>query len=148
MLVELINLDTPSAAMAIPNDIKCAEYIEIDEATGAVIGRKPASTARCRFFDLQVGVGSASTIELKFEAAVNNPLQFGSFDIDMSGIIRIDRAAKTITVESIVDSFPAFESWVTANGGTAKEILSVPPAEPSLQAGSANRRLNRTVPLL
>ncbi|KAF2241282.1 hypothetical protein BU26DRAFT_184190 [Trematosphaeria pertusa] len=148
MLVDLINLDTPAAAMVIPNDIKCAEYVEIDAATGAVIATKPASTARCRFFDLQVGPGTGSVITLRFEGAVNNPLQAGSLDIDMNGTIRIDRTALNITVEAKVEPWPAFEAWVSGNGGPAKFVALGAPTQPGDQAGQANREFTVTTGLL
>ena len=79
---------------------------------------------------------------LDFKAARNNPLVFGSPDIDLKGTLTVDRVGKFVEFVGQVDEFPGFEAYVSINGGaplTVARLGPKPGAGPTSLFGDANR---------
>lgn len=79
---------------------------------------------------------------LDFKAARNNPLVRGSPNIDLVGTLTVDRVNRFVEFVGKVDEFPAFEAYVSINGGAPRTIGQLGPkpgAGPSSLVGGANR---------
>jgi hypothetical protein len=100
---------------------------QIDPTTFAFIKSDTASTSRMVVLDTSVPVLDPPTrgrISVKMSAAI--PLIFGASivaDMDVLGIVMIDSVARTVTFEGLVDSFPAYEAYVSADGGPAIRLF-------------------------
>jgi hypothetical protein len=72
----------------------------------------------------------------------------GSPNIDLVGVLTVDRVGKFVEFIGKVDDFPAFEAYVTINGGTARTIATLGPkagSGPSSLVGGANREFRGRV---
>jgi hypothetical protein len=117
----------------------CDETTEVDCEDGDVEGRK---TQRNDNMSFQLSSGSSSRVALNFKAAQNNPLVTLSPNIDLVGTLTVDRAGKYVEFVGKVDSFPAFEAYVSINGGAPRTIATLGP-KPGAGPGSLIDGANR-----
>jgi hypothetical protein len=161
-LINLNNLDqqVPTLSPAPEGQNYCGESTEIDGTSGDVIETATAdATGRVRFYNLRAnqtvdpegGVvddsPSPNFVQIDYDAAANLPLLGGSPDIDMLGTLQIDRDAATVRFKGKVDGFPAFEAYVSFNGGPAVTMFQVAPIEPFELIGEPNRDVDVMVPV-
>lgn len=86
--------------------------------------------------------GDSNAVVLDFKAARNNPLVTLSPDIDLVGTLTVDRVNRFVEFVGLVDEFPAFEAYVSINGGSPETIGQLEPkagAGPESLFGDANR---------
>lgn len=79
---------------------------------------------------------------LSYSAARNNPLVAFSPDIDLTGTLTVDRVGKYVEFVGLVDEFPAFEAYVSINGGdpeTIRQLLPEGGVGPEALFGKAGR---------
>jgi hypothetical protein len=157
-LIEITALDTDTPILQAV-DIKCGESIEIDIDSGAVINRATAPTDRVRFLNLRGNTTvdpeggviedspSLRFVQLDYEAAANLPLLAGSPDIDMVGVLGIDRDAGTFRFRGSVDGFPAFEAYASFNLGPPVMLFQIVPIAPIFLIGDVKRPVDVNVPI-
>ncbi|MFY0563516.1 peptidoglycan-binding protein [Archangium lansingense] len=156
-LVEIVGLDgDPSALRSVIN--QCGASHELD-ARGQVISSATAPVDRIRFVKFRgnttvdpeggiiVDSPSARFVQIDYEAAANLPLVGGSPDIDMVGVIGIDRDALTLRFRGSVDGFPAFEAYVSVNEGPPIMLFRELPVAPIFLFGGVKRPIDVTVSL-
>lgn len=117
----------------------CGESTEVDCEDGDVEEKKTQNNDNMAFSLLS---GSSSRVVLDFKAARNNPLVAFSPDIDLVGTLTVDRVDKFVEFQGKVDEFPAFEAYVSINGGdplTIGQLGPKPGAGPDSLFGDANR---------
>ena len=134
----------------------CGESVEID-TNGHVVARATATSDRCRFLHLRGNTSvdpnggvvtddpSPRLVQLDYEAAANLPLLLGAPDIDMLGVLRIDRDQNRIRFVGAVDDFPAFEAYVKVNDGPPMTLFRVRPVAPIGLIGDVKRDVDATV---
>jgi peptidoglycan hydrolase-like protein with peptidoglycan-binding domain len=132
------------------------ESVEID-AAGNAIGRATAPNDRCRFLNLRgntsvdpnggviVDDPSPRMVQLDYEAAANLPLLAAAPDIDLLGVLRIDRDNNRIRFKGGVDDFPAFEAYAAVNGGAAMTLFRLKPVFPLGLVGDVKRNVDANV---
>lgn len=98
---------------------------EIDCEDGSEECKEQGDTSRMRFSGLHAP--SPSLILVNLNGAANNPCFTGSPDIDYLGTILIDLNAKTVQFDGLIDAFPAFEMYATANGGAGQPMFRTMP---------------------
>jgi hypothetical protein len=154
-LAVITNLDlaTPTLQSALH---VCGESVEID-SNGNMIGRATAPTDRCRFLNLRANTSidpnggvivddpSPRLVQLDYEAAANLPLLLGAPDIDLLGVLRIDRDNNSIRFKGGIDDFPAYEAYVKVNSGPAMTLLRERPIFPLGLIGDVKRDIDATV---
>jgi hypothetical protein len=123
----IINIDiTGSTPTEISQVHRISPTHEVDCEDGDVEGTGTASNTRMQFTNLQSP--SPGIINVDVKGAANNPLATGSPDIDYQGTFTIDTSARTISFQGLIDSFPAFEAYVSTNGDPiGKAIFTAPP---------------------
>ena len=117
----------------------CGETVEVDCEDGDVESRKTQTNSGMAF---NLILGSNNKVILDFKAARNNPLVTGSPDIDLVGTLTVDRVGKFVEFVGKVDDFPAFEAYVSINGGAPRAVATLGPkpgAGPTSLFGAANR---------
>lgn len=117
----------------------CGETVKVDCGDGHVEGRKTQNNDNMAFKLLS---GSSSRVVLDFKAGRNNPLVAFSPDINLEGTLTVDRVNKFVQFQGKVDEFPAFEAYVSINGGSPLTIGVLGPkagAGPTSLIGGANR---------
>ncbi|KAL9100192.1 MAG: hypothetical protein Q9187_009393, partial [Circinaria calcarea] len=115
----------------------CGETTEVDCEDGDVEGRKTQNNDNMAFGVLS---GSSTKVVLDFKAAENNPLVTGSPNIDLIGTLTVDRVNKFVEFVGKVDEFPAFEAYISINGGSPRTVAQLGPkpgAGPESLASSA-----------
>lgn len=117
----------------------CGETTEVDCEDGDVEGRKTQNNDNMAF---RLSSGSSGRVILVFKAGRNNPLVTFSPNIDLIGTLTVDRINKFVEFVGKVDEFPAFEAYVSINGGSPRIIGQLGPkpgAGPESLFGAANR---------
>jgi len=104
----------------------CDLTTECDCEDGEVECKKTGSTSRMKF-EL-ISTGPPTTIRM--DCAANNPCSptsrlFG--DIDYKGLIRLDKATRSISLDIKIDQFPAFEAYATINDGAGVSLFTESP---------------------
>jgi hypothetical protein len=157
-LVEISGLETDTPVLQ-AIDINCGASHEIDMDSGEVIATATAPTDRIRFLNLRgntsvdpeggviVDSPSPRYVQLDYEAAANLPLLAGSPDIDMVGVLGIDRDASTLRFRGSMDGFPAFEAYVSFNLGQPVNLFQMMPIAPIFIIGDVKRPVDVTVPI-
>ncbi|KAF1998686.1 hypothetical protein P154DRAFT_602868 [Amniculicola lignicola CBS 123094] len=123
----------------------CGETTEVDCEDGDVEGKETQNNDNMKFKEKS---GNSSKVVLELKAAANNPRVTGSPNIDIVGTLTLDRLNRFVEFNGKVDEFPAFEAYVSINGGKAQTIGQLGPkagAGPSSLAGGANRAFKGTV---
>lgn len=155
-LVEITNLDTDTPQLQAVNS-RCGASHEIDLNTGQIIASATAPTDRIRFLHLRgntsvepeggviVDHPSPRYVQLDYEAAANLPLLVPSPDIDMVGVLGIDRDAGTFRFRGSLDGFPAFEAYVSFNLRAPLTLFRMLPVAPLLLVGDVKRPVDVTV---
>lgn len=124
----------------------CDPTHQIDATTGVVKAKAQASTKNMRFLRLR---GSSSRFEFDVEAAARNPL-LPSPDVDFTGTITVDVAARTIRFNGKVDQCPAFEMYASVNNTKALPVFKTKPLPGKTMwnlPGAANRAVNEIIPI-
>lgn len=118
---------------------QCGETIEVDCEDGDVEDSETQNNDNMKFTELS---GSSSAVVLDFKAARSNPLVAIAPDIDLLGTLTVDRVNKFVEFVGQVDEFPAFEAYVSIDGGDPQTIGQLGPepgAGPESLLGDANR---------
>ena len=109
----------------------------LDCDSGDVIETGRAELSHCHFFGFAVANtradGEAGVVDnpndqtacVSFSSAASDPLVAGAPDLDMGGDIRIDPIGGTLMFDGLVDLFPAFEGYASADGGAAVAIFQI-----------------------
>jgi hypothetical protein len=157
-LVEITALDTDTPILQAV-DIKCGESVEIDIDSGSVINRATAPSDRIRFLNLRGNMTvdpeggviedspSPRFVQLDYEAAANLPLLAGSPDIDIVGVLGIDRDASTFRFRGSLDGFPAFEAYASFDLGPPVTLFQMVPVSPIFLIGDVKRPVDVSVPI-
>jgi hypothetical protein len=157
-LVDFSDLDQLSPTLS-NTDIHCGLSTEIDPNTGAIIGTGTAPTSGISFANLRANESadpnggltqdspSPNFVQLDYKAAASLPLLALSPDIDMFGTLQIDRDNSQFRFFGAVDGFPAFEAYVSFNGGPPVNLFQMGPTTPFALIGGANRAVDVTVPI-
>ncbi|HEY0640895.1 MAG TPA: DUF3238 domain-containing protein [Pseudonocardiaceae bacterium] len=103
----------------------CGETVEYDCDDGDIECRATADTSRMRFSGLRWRDHDA--LELDVLAAATNPCLGGSPALGFAGTFTIDLAHRALTFDGRVKPFPAYEAYVTVNGGTATTLFTLSP---------------------
>jgi hypothetical protein len=135
---------------SVPREIsqlhRCSETHEIDCEDGDSECTGRADSSRMKFFNLR---GTRATeIQVNLEGAANNPCFTGSPDIDYEGIISIDIGSRQAKFDGTIDGFPAFEMYISVDGGIARTLFNTmpPPGNtPFNLPGGANRPQHASV---
>lgn len=113
---------------------------EYECATGKVLCEKPSGGGGFTISDVNV---SADVVSFNYSGEASNPCLTLAPDIEFTGTVRIDRNAKTVTIDAKNDVFPSFEAILFTAGG-AKSLFRMTPdgdATPAdLVTSSANRQ--------
>lgn len=64
---------------------------------------------------------------ISFSGAAGNPLVFGAPAIDFKALFRINLLTRQCDLEIEHDGFPAYEAYVTANGGAGVKVYRYNP---------------------
>lgn len=124
----------------------CDPTHEIDCEDGAAECTKSGDTSRMSFSNLR---SSSGLVKVDLKAAADNPCQSGSPDIDYEGTITINVGTRTVEFDGKIDEFPAFEMYVSINGGNVGEAIfqemPLPGRSPWNLPGSANRAIKKSV---
>jgi hypothetical protein len=120
-------IDFGGATSSFKQSHRCDTTTELDCGDGDVEATATGSTSRMNFVK-QPSLGS--TIEIDMTCAASNPCAptsrlFG--DIDYQGRITVDAAARSLTIDALIDAFPAFEAYSSINGGAAFALFREPP---------------------
>lgn len=122
-----------------------------------MINRATASVDRCRFLNLRANMSvdpnggvvvddqSPRLVQLDYEAAANLPLLLGAPDIDLLGVLRIDRDNNSIRFKGGIDDFPAYEAYARVNSGPAMTLFRERPVFPFGLVGDVKRNVDTTV---
>jgi len=102
----------------------CDETVEVNCRDGKVLHRDTAKNDRMNFKET---IKTSELVQLELSAAANNPLIYGSCDIDISGTVQITK--KSVKFVGKVDPFPAFEAYVSLNGKTPQLLAKLPPGK-------------------
>jgi hypothetical protein len=158
-LAEINNLDTETPQLQTV-DNRCGRSHEIDIDSDEIIAEDTAPTDRIRFLHLRgntsidpeggVVIDSESPrfVQLDYEAAANLPLLFPSPDIDLVGVLGIDRDNRAFRFRGSVDGFPAFEAYVRFNLGPPVTLFRMLPVAPVELIGDVKRPVDVTVPIV
>ena len=122
---------------------RCDTTIEIDCEDGDEECVDRGKTSRMRFSNLRGSVADTILVDLK--GAANNPCFRGSLEIDYEGTLRINIGLRTVRFDGLIDGFPAFEMYATANDGAGVQVLVAPiPKGNTLKnlLGPANRPIS------
>ncbi len=155
-LVQITGLDTDTPSLQ-SVDVHCGASHEIDMDSGEIIADATAPADRIRFLNLRGNTSvdpeggvvddspSPNFVQLDYEAAANLPLLTPSPDIDIVGVLGIDRDAGTLRFNGAVDGFPAFEAYAAVDLGAPVTLFQMPPVAPIFLVGDAKRPVDVTV---
>ena len=136
----------------------CYETIEVDPKTGEEKCRKLGDTENMHFSDVEFfedGRGCSFAVK----ASAKNPcIALATVKImpnlDYEGTIRImltaDRKYASISFEGLVETYPAFEMYISLNNGPAQPVFQIPVEEGATAAnlmGAPTRSLSQQVTL-
>jgi hypothetical protein len=119
---------------------------EYDCDTGQIVCEKTAGAGGFKIANVNV---SGNIVSFTYEGEASNPCLALAPDIEFTGTVRIDRSARTVTIDGKNDVFPSFEAVLfTASG--AKSLFRMDPEGQSTPAdlltSSANRPASATKP--
>jgi hypothetical protein len=118
-----IEVDVATLAMTI-NWKHVGETHEVDCVTGAVVARDTAPTSQ---LDNGPVSRDGSNILIGFSTAASNPLVTFAPAIDSAVTFQIDPVARTCSLSGHHDGFPAYEAYVTADGGAGVLVYNHDP---------------------
>jgi hypothetical protein len=134
----------------------CDPSTRIDSKTGEVKCHEPADTSNMNFSDFTVSADKR-LITVKLRASTKNPcLKVAGIKItpnqDYSGTITIQlahsRQTASIVFEGEIETFPAYEMYVSVNDGppfTLFQEAVVPGSSPALLVGPPTRQIRHEV---
>jgi hypothetical protein len=135
---------------------QCFETIEVDCDTGDEKCRQSADTKDMRFHSLQISDGG-NHLTIALEGSTRNPcMQIASMkvspNLDYSGTVTIEmdaeRRSATVGFEGMIEIYPAFEMYVSVNGGAPETVFRapvVPGSTPVDLVGGPARPISRSV---
>jgi hypothetical protein len=136
---------------------RCDFTIELDSANGSEVCNKQAKTNRIIYRNYEVQCADANRnliIKWEFSGAASNSCFTLAPDIDWDIKVDLrlneDHTGATVTVNGLVEPFPAFEMYTKADGQTAKQLFSVDPnpgATPFNLIGWPNKKVSGSVNL-
>jgi Putative peptidoglycan binding domain/Protein of unknown function (DUF3238) len=118
----------------------CDPTVEIDCEDGTVECEQRGDTSRMQFSNLRGFDGSL--VQVDVVAAANNPCVTGSPDIDYQGTVTIDTTRRLVEFDGVIDAFPAFEMYASADNGPAAAVfrtMPLPGKDPWNLPGDAER---------
>lgn len=128
-------IELDMVAFRVLNELhRCHPTIELDEQTGEEICHEAADTSHMKFEDVQFDQASKS-VSMKLTGSTKNPcLKVGPVkltpNLDYSGTILIalheDGQQASITFNGHVETYPAFEMYVSVNGGAPVTVFQLP----------------------
>jgi hypothetical protein len=137
---------------------ECFETIQVDRETGEELCRKHSSTERMKFDDFKAAeVDGCLTLTVVLNAASKNPcLEIASIkvspNVDLSGTLTVALRdagqAALVAFDGVIETYPAFEMYVSVNGGPAQTVFRedvVPDATPANLVGPPSRSLARQI---
>lgn len=114
----------------------CKTIVATAKASSAGLINKIASRAGPRF-------------NLSFVGTAKNPRASYACDIDLNLTVSVDVAARTCSVTGAHDGFPAYEVYVTANGGAGVPVYTYDPRKagegPTALCGGLDKTASGTV---
>jgi hypothetical protein len=105
------------------------ESSEIEPTTGVVLRTEFGSTLRMFIFQVPGLFVPGGAVRLSVRMASAIPLIFGASlvaDMDIQGSITIFPASREVTFEGKVDSFPAYEAYVSGDGNPPVTLFNIP----------------------
>lgn len=99
---------------------------EVDCATGRVLRSDTASTDEVTNGPIS-GSRTSADVLISFSGAASNPLVFGAPAIDFHAFFRINLLTRQCDLEIEHDGFPAYEAYVTADGGAGVTVYTYDP---------------------
>src|SRR5207249_1200551 len=111
----------------------CDETVEVDCEDGDEECHHRADTSRMQFSKFRCDPCGPSGMVIKVDlvGAANNACFTGSPDIDYKGTITImvppTRNAAQVSFEGMIDQFPAFEMYASADGGLPLPLFQLRP---------------------
>ncbi|MBD2200190.1 MULTISPECIES: DUF3238 domain-containing protein [Calothrix] len=97
---------------------------KVDCSTGNILEEGKASTAQLTNGTIK---RSGSNVLVNFKAAAKNPLLTGAPAIDLNITFKINPATREVSIVGHHDGFPAYEAYVTADGGAGTLVYSHDP---------------------
>ncbi len=158
--------DNRGFSNAIHASYRTHQEIEFDTSTGrATINYKDTGTSHdleCRTArvlnsakaptsELTNGsvIRSGSNYRINFQADAKNPLAWYACNINLDLTLSINPAARTCSIEGTHDGFPAYEVYVTANGGSGTTLYTYDPISagkgPGALCGGSQQTASGTV---
>ena len=121
-----IKIDVTNETPTIINQFHfCGQTHEINCKIGEEECSQTASNSGMRFFNLR---GSrSSSINIDLEGAANNPCAIGSPYIDYKGTLTINISTRSVAFDGLIEPFPAFEMYATANDGSGNPLFRIGP---------------------
>ena len=98
---------------------------EVDCTTGATVGRMTASASEVSNGPVR---RSGSHVLVRFKTSASNPLITSAPAIDSNVVFTIDPMARTCSLSGDHDGFPAYEAYITTNGGAGTPVYTYSPA--------------------
>lgn len=150
-----IDIDTQRGTL-IEQHHYCCESIEIDCADGTEKCREAGDNSQMQFSDFEVSDGGKK-ITVTLQGSAKNPC-FSvagiklSPNLDYEGILTITldetRQRATVGFEGNIETYPAFEMYVSANGGAPHTLFqhpALPGTSPIDLAGGPQREIKHEV---
>jgi hypothetical protein len=99
---------------------RCDPTVEIDCEDFTTDCNRSASTSRMKF---EPASASKALMTITYSGAASNGCFFGAPDIDIIGTIAVDLGTATLTFDGKCEPFPAFEMYMSVDGGSAKTLV-------------------------
>ena len=119
-----VELDVTTSAKSIDWSDTGTTHL-LDCTTGAVTSSAKASTSG--LVNGPVVSASGGRYSINFTGTAKNPLAWYACAIDLNLDVTIDPASRTCTVQGQHDGFPAYEVYVTADGGAGVSVYTYDP---------------------
>lgn len=148
----VLRIAGPALAVSIDRESpRCDPTVELEKPGGSVTCSRAAPANRFRTASLRV-TGLTATFRALAEAS--NPCFRGAPDIDWNLGLTFTFAAGlgsvTVSVDGVVEPFPAFEMHARADDGPVRTVFRIPPtpgATPWNLAGGPTKRVASSIPL-
>lgn len=79
---------------------------------------------------------SGSSYRMNFQADAKNPLAWYACNINLNLTLTVNPSARTCSIQGTHDGFPAYEVYVTANGGAGATVYTYGPSSTGAGPGS------------
>ena len=119
------NLSSKSWTFAAPRSSGTAEIDCEDNDVECEAVAKPNAKGYAGVPIQLPGVGP-QFMQFSFSATASDPCVTAAPDIDMNGIVSINPTARLVGFIGMIEPFPAFEAYVTIDGGAPQELFTSP----------------------